>query len=140
MSDTRCNLCKLRCNSLCFVPSLDARGGSLDSANHSFISNDLGARTYFQTSGVYPARLQVNNVGVQDEGVFRCRVDFVDSPTRNFRVNLTIVGKYSGQQLDRSRFGYTSFQTELEFQHYKSFKRIQLFTCSDIQTIVSCIY
>ncbi|XP_021935853.1 hemicentin-2-like isoform X4 [Zootermopsis nevadensis] len=71
--------------------SLDARGGNLESANHSFISNDLGARTYFQTSGVYPARLQVNNVGVQDEGVFRCRVDFVDSPTRNFRVNLSIV-------------------------------------------------
>ncbi|GFG35231.1 hypothetical protein Cfor_07296, partial [Coptotermes formosanus] len=70
---------------------LDARGGNLESANHSFISNDLGARTYFQTFGVHPARLQVNNVGVQDEGVFRCRVDFVDSPTRNFRVNLTIV-------------------------------------------------
>lgn len=65
----------------------------MEAANHSFISNDLGARTYFQTSGVYPARLQVNNVGVQDEGVFRCRVDFVDSPTRNFRVNLTIIGK-----------------------------------------------
>jgi hypothetical protein len=92
-----------------FVPSLDARGGSLQSANHSFISNGLGARTYFQTSGVYPARLQVNNVGVQDEGVFRCRVDFVDSPTRNFRVNLTIIGKSSGQQpafVNGTRLGY----------------------------------
>jgi len=79
----------------CFARSLDARGGNLESANHSFISNDLGARTYFQISGVHRAHLRVNNVGVQDEGVFRCRVDFVDSPTGNFRVNLKIVGKSS---------------------------------------------
>ena len=97
--DISSNFCVNECQLLCFALSLDARGGNLESANHSFISNDLGARTYFQTSGVYPARLQVNNVGVQDEGVFRCRVDFVDSPTRNFRVNLTIVGMSSWQIL-----------------------------------------
>jgi hypothetical protein len=106
---------------LCFVPSLDARGRSLDSANHSFISNDLGVRTYFQTSGVYPARLQVNNVGVQDEGVFRCRVDFVNSPTRNFRVNLNIVGKCSRKQSNRSRLGHIPSQMELYFLYFRTY-------------------
>ncbi|PSN56559.1 hypothetical protein C0J52_14751 [Blattella germanica] len=51
-------------------------------------------RSYFQVTGMSQSRpsiLKIYNVKPEDEGVFRCRVDFVDSPTRNFRVNLTIV-------------------------------------------------
>ncbi|XP_063230902.1 nephrin [Bacillus rossius redtenbacheri] len=71
--------------------SVDNRGGDLRRANHSYISRDIGARTFFQTVGARPARLRVKSVGLADEGVFRCRIDFLNSPTRNYRVNLTIV-------------------------------------------------
>ncbi|XP_012060705.1 PREDICTED: neural cell adhesion molecule 1 [Atta cephalotes] len=71
--------------------SLDARNGSLISAIHWAVSDDLGRRTYFQVGDGHRAKLKVTKVTLKDQGVFRCRVDFVDSPTRNFRVNLTLV-------------------------------------------------
>ncbi|RZF38351.1 hypothetical protein LSTR_LSTR012654 [Laodelphax striatellus] len=69
--------------------SLDNRVGGLDSATHMAISNELGARSYFLTHG--GARLRISRVTAQDEGVFRCRVDFFNSATRNYKVNLTLV-------------------------------------------------
>lgn len=63
-------------------------------AIHWAVSDDLGRRTYFQVGDGHRARLKVTKVTLKDQGVFRCRVDFVDSPTRNFRVNLTLVGNY----------------------------------------------
>lgn len=74
--------------------SLDARNGSLINAIHWAVSDDLGKRTYFQVGDGHRAKLKVTKVTLKDQGVFRCRVDFVDSPTRNFRVNLTLVGNY----------------------------------------------
>lgn len=71
--------------------SLDARNGSLINAIHWAVSDDLGKRTYFQVGDGHRAKLKVTKVTLKDQGVFRCRVDFVDSPTRNFRVNLTLV-------------------------------------------------
>ncbi|XP_075223247.1 motor axon guidance molcule sidestep [Lycorma delicatula] len=69
--------------------SLDSRTGDLTTATHWAISDELGTRSYFLTNG--GARLRIARVTAQDEGVFRCRVDFFNSPTRNFRVNLTLV-------------------------------------------------
>lgn len=40
------------------------------------------------------AHLQINEVKASDGGVYRCRVDFFNSPTKNFRVNLSLVGKF----------------------------------------------
>lgn len=78
------------------VYSLDARGGPLSQASHLAVTDDLGSRTYFLTDGASTrARLRINNVQREDEGVFRCRVDFTNSPTRNFKVNLTLVGQIS---------------------------------------------
>lgn len=73
---------------------MDARNGSLTSAIHWAVSDDLGRRTYFQVGDGHRAKLKVTKVTLKDQGVFRCRVDFMDSPTRNFRVNLTLVGNY----------------------------------------------
>ncbi|XP_033218244.1 protein turtle homolog B [Belonocnema kinseyi] len=71
--------------------SVDARKGDVRSAVHWAVTNELGQRTHFQVADGHRARLKVNNVKFNDQGVFRCRVDFVNSPTRNFRVNLTLV-------------------------------------------------
>ncbi|XP_076759532.1 motor axon guidance molcule sidestep [Xylocopa sonorina] len=71
--------------------SLDARTGDLASAVHWAVSDDLGKRTYFQIGDGHRAKLKVRSVTFADQGIFRCRVDFVNSPTRNFRVNLTLV-------------------------------------------------
>lgn len=74
--------------------SLDARAEPLNKSFHLATSDDLGSRTYFITDD-HPskARLKIQRVRLSDEGVFRCRVDFVNSPTRNFKVNLTLVGQ-----------------------------------------------
>ncbi|CAL7951229.1 unnamed protein product [Xylocopa violacea] len=71
--------------------SVDARTGDLASAVHWAVSDDLGKRTYFQIADGHRAKLKVRKVTYDDQGIFRCRVDFVNSPTRNFRVNLTLV-------------------------------------------------
>ncbi|XP_011689021.1 PREDICTED: neural cell adhesion molecule 1-B isoform X2 [Wasmannia auropunctata] len=71
--------------------SLDARNGSLNNAIHWAVSDDLGKRTYFKIGDGHQAKLKITEVTLKDQGDFRCRVDFVDSPTRNFRVNLTLV-------------------------------------------------
>ncbi|KAJ8674503.1 hypothetical protein QAD02_005765 [Eretmocerus hayati] len=72
--------------------NLDARDGDLYKAIHWTMSGSLGNRTYFQVdSGSGSARLKIKSVTFEDQGLFRCRVDFDNSPTRNFRVNLTLI-------------------------------------------------
>ena len=48
-------------------------------------------RVHFQFDS-HPALLLLNSVVDQDEGVYRCRVDFGRSPTRNVLVQLAVVG------------------------------------------------
>ncbi|XP_066989942.1 nephrin-like [Macrobrachium rosenbergii] len=71
------------------IYSLDARGNRLDSATHwadisfvsrAFISTDPGQRG-----------LLLEKVSMKDQGHYRCRVDFLESPTRNSRIKLTVV-------------------------------------------------
>ena len=39
------------------------------------------------------ARLQISNVSRSDAGHYRCRVDYRNAPTRNFKYHLIVVGK-----------------------------------------------
>ncbi|XP_011496551.1 PREDICTED: B-cell receptor CD22 [Ceratosolen solmsi marchali] len=72
--------------------NLDARGGDLYKAVHWTMSGSLGNRTYFQVDNENgSARLKIKAVTYEDQGIFRCRVDFANSPTRNFRVNLILI-------------------------------------------------
>lgn len=72
--------------------SLDSREKSVKFGTHSAIASDLGERLFFATDGDN-ARLQIKDVQTSDGGVYRCRVDFFESATRNSRINLTLVGK-----------------------------------------------
>jgi hypothetical protein len=75
--------------------SLDSRnGGRLKDATHSTLAGDLGERLYFAVTELpRDAKLKIKDVKGSDAGVYRCRVDFFNSPTRNYRVNLTLVGE-----------------------------------------------
>lgn len=77
--------------------SLDSRnGGSLKAATHSALAGERGERVFFSVSdNPKDAKLRIKSVEEADGGIYRCRVDYFNSPTRNFRVNLTLVGSYS---------------------------------------------
>ena len=75
--------------------SLDSRnGGSLKAATHSALAGIRGERVFFSVAdNPKDSRLRIKAVQNADGGIYRCRVDYFNSPTRNFRVNLTLVGK-----------------------------------------------
>ena len=76
-----------------FRCSFDVRGRQFGQAKLWSSSQAFGARAYFSSTS-HPAQLKIDNIKLTDEGVYRCRVDFRNSPTRNVKVNLTIIGKF----------------------------------------------
>uniref|UniRef100_A0A8D8YTR6 Hemicentin-2 n=1 Tax=Cacopsylla melanoneura TaxID=428564 RepID=A0A8D8YTR6_9HEMI len=66
--------------------SLDARDSELYKAEQMAVS-----RWYFKFTKSTGGKLMIANVLESDKGVYRCRIDFSDSPTRNFRVQLSLV-------------------------------------------------
>lgn len=75
-----------------FCSRFDARYNPLDEAKH-WADDSLGGRASFHYTED-PAKLKIENVKDSDTGVFKCRVDFQKSPTRNYLVNLTVISKY----------------------------------------------
>ena len=72
--------------------SFDVRGREFGQAKLWSAPNAFGTRAYFRTATT-PAELMVDDLQIQDEGVYRCRVDFRNSPTRNLKINLTVIGE-----------------------------------------------
>jgi Immunoglobulin V-set domain len=75
--------------------SLDSRtGGTLKAATHSALAGIQGERVFFSVAeNPKDSKLRIRAVVEADGGIYRCRVDYFNSPTRNFRVNLTLVGR-----------------------------------------------
>ncbi|XP_039282695.1 synaptogenesis protein syg-2 [Nilaparvata lugens] len=70
--------------------SFDMRGKPMNQAKHWSDREVFGDRAYFRTQ-MDPARLVVESIRRHDEGLYRCRVDFRNTPTRSFRYNLTVI-------------------------------------------------
>ncbi|XP_046737249.1 protein turtle homolog A isoform X1 [Diprion similis] len=68
----------------------DVRGRGFSTALYWSDGNAFGPRARFVTFSK-PAKLLLEAVQLDDEGIYRCRVDFRNSPTRNFQVNLTVI-------------------------------------------------
>ena len=82
--------------------SLDVRRGR--AGRHWWNEQRFGRRVRFllpsSTGAVGPrntttlARLQIVNVTRQDGGEYRCRVDFNNAPSRNFKYRLVVIGEF----------------------------------------------
>ncbi|KAG8306619.1 hypothetical protein J6590_043420, partial [Homalodisca vitripennis] len=69
----------------------DVRGRSFNNAVMWSDTNAFGPRAFFVTGKQPAAALQLDAVQLKDAGVYRCRVDFRNSPTKNFQVKLTVI-------------------------------------------------
>ncbi|XP_008195943.1 hemicentin-2 isoform X1 [Tribolium castaneum] len=72
------------------IYSFDVRGRPFNKAIHWSDPMVFGPRAYFVTVSK-PAALTLDGVTLNDEGIYRCRVDFRTTPTRNFAINLTVI-------------------------------------------------
>ncbi|XP_012345522.1 hemicentin-1-like [Apis florea] len=69
--------------------SYDARNRQFSKAKLWSASHFWGDRATFKASP--PAQLTIRDLRETDQGVYRCRVDFRNSPTRNLKVNFTVI-------------------------------------------------
>ncbi|XP_042228072.1 uncharacterized protein LOC121870347 isoform X2 [Homarus americanus] len=81
------------------IYSFDARGRTIEKGKHWSDERLLGRRAYFKLlpgsswggSSAPGAHLELFPVQDRDEATYRCRVDFLLSPTKNTIVNFTVI-------------------------------------------------
>ncbi|GBM27496.1 hypothetical protein AVEN_157199-1 [Araneus ventricosus] len=74
------------------IYSLDARRGPLGQARHA-TNDQLAGRAYF-SSVPQPAVLEIDRVSLEDEGLYRCRVDFRKARTQHSALIVSVAGKF----------------------------------------------
>lgn len=72
--------------------SVDARNSSVYAGEHWTDNDQLGNRASLRVRSGEQG-LQITKLVEEDAGLYRCRVDFKSSPTKNFRINLSVIGK-----------------------------------------------
>ncbi|XP_033228729.1 hemicentin-1-like isoform X2 [Belonocnema kinseyi] len=72
------------------IYSVDARTTLISDGKLWSKKNVLGDRAKMRTSS-NPAILEINPVLPEDEGLYTCRVDFRDTPTKNQKINFTVI-------------------------------------------------
>ena len=78
-------------NPFCFFNRYDARGSTINATAWSDDApRGFGPRARFDPKSV---TLFIDNIHNHEDGLYRCRVDFKRSQTRNHLVNLTVIGK-----------------------------------------------
>ncbi|XP_055678044.1 hemicentin-1-like [Lutzomyia longipalpis] len=88
--------------------SFDVRGRQFGQAKLWSSPTAFGARAFFRTTS-HPAQLLVDDIKLSDEGMYRCRVDFRNSPTRNLKINFTVIEPpdrpiiYDARRMDRTK-------------------------------------
>ncbi|BES90972.1 CD80-like C2-set immunoglobulin domain [Nesidiocoris tenuis] len=88
--------------------SFDVRGRQYGQAKLWSSPTAFGDRAFFRTA-TETAQLKVDDLRLSDEGIYRCRVDFRNSPTRNSKINLTVIVPperpviYDGKRRDRTK-------------------------------------
>ncbi|XP_055525427.1 hemicentin-1 [Wyeomyia smithii] len=70
--------------------NFDIRGRQVAQARLFSSEKYFGKRAFFRAT-THPAQLLVDELKLSDEGIYRCRVDFRNSPTRNVKINFTVV-------------------------------------------------
>ncbi len=73
--------------------SADARDVPLSQAGVWFDDDVLNKRASFRGRIAEPSILAIANISLEDQAVYRCRVDFREAKSRNARVNLTVIGQ-----------------------------------------------
>ena len=77
-----------------FYCSYDARAGGPDKGHRwSDEERGFGKRANFQLHR-HPSVLHIENIKAEEAGIYRCRVDFKTSPTRNSLLNLSVISKF----------------------------------------------
>ncbi|VVC33858.1 Fibronectin type III,Immunoglobulin subtype,Immunoglobulin-like domain,Immunoglobulin-like [Cinara cedri] len=72
------------------VPRSSVEHKPVDGGAHWFDNRTLDGRAHFRVDS-QPAALIMKKVIDKDAAVYKCRVDFKKSPTRNSKVNLTVI-------------------------------------------------
>ncbi|GBM74988.1 hypothetical protein AVEN_231520-1 [Araneus ventricosus] len=76
------------------IYTLDARKGPIEKSKH-FPSKQLGRRVHFDLHVRNPG-LTIDPVKGEDQGIYRCRVEYKRYRTLSYMYELKVIGEYMG--------------------------------------------
>lgn len=115
--------------------SFDVRGRQFGQAKLWSSPTVFGSRAFFSTANS-PAQLKVDNIQLADEAVYRCRVDFRNSPTRNLKINLTVIGKCTcSNSIYYSWNSFRDFKSKSNQSHRFTIRNVQSHSTERINSL-----